>query len=379
MSYTLKKESTRTAVSILFFLHGLCFSSWASRIPHIQQHLGLNDGQWGLFLFFIPVGDLCTMPISSWLVHQYGSKRFTIISLVLYASTLSLLGIVHDVAMLCVGLFLFGATSNLVNICVNTQSLLIQKCYQTSILAMFHGMWSLAGFVGAAFGMLLIALGISFKWHFFIVATIIVICSVFLNHYLINGNNVDTNRPKSSWPNQTLFFLGILACFCFICEGTMFDWSGVYFRKVIHAPDRLVGVGYATFMSTMALGRFLSDGFINRWGPRIVLVLSGSSIAFGISLALLLPNIISSTIGFAFVGIGVASIVPIIYAEAGRSGRFSPPIAVAIVSTVGFVGFLGGPPFIGALSVWYGLEKALYMLVIAGVCIALIGSRIIKD
>ena len=124
----------------------------------------------------------------------------------------------------------------------------------------------------------------------------------------------------------------------------MFDWSGVYFRKVVQAPTAWVGIGFTAFMSTMAAGRFIADWFTDRFGRRRTLQLSGLFTATGLLLAVALPVLASSIVGFMLVGLGVSSVVPLVYGAAGRSPVMSPGMALAAVSTVGFAGFLLGGP-----------------------------------
>jgi MFS family permease len=121
------KEAQRRAISALFFLHGICFSSWASRIPDLQHQLQLSDPALGFLLFFIPVGDLMTMPFSSWITTRLGSRRLSVYSMMAYASVLAFIGWAPNVHLLVVGMLALGMTSNLVNICVNTQSVEVQK------------------------------------------------------------------------------------------------------------------------------------------------------------------------------------------------------------------------------------------------------------
>src|SRR5690606_10043229 len=135
-----------------------------------------------------------------------------------------------------------------------------------------------------------------------------------------------------------------------MCEGAMFDWSGVYFQKVVMAEKALIGVGYTAFMVTMAGTRFVADGLSHRFGLRRVLQASGTFTTAGLLLSVLLPSFITAVIGFLLVGIGVSSVVPLVYSAVGKSKTLNPGVALAAVSTLGFLGFLIGPPLIGLVA-----------------------------
>jgi MFS family permease len=161
-----------------------------------------------------------------------------------------------------------------------------------------------------------------------------------------------------------------------VCEGTMFDWSGVYFQKVVQAPLTLTTLGYAAFMSTMAGGRFIGDRVVNHFGKKKVLQVSGFVIASGLLLAVILPYIITATIGFLLVGMGVSSVVPLVYSSAGKSKTLSPGVALTAVSTIGFLGFLLGPPLIGFIAQAFSLRISFTLIAVLGFCTTLLASQV---
>ncbi len=130
----------------------------------------------------------------------------------------------------------------------------------------------------------------------------------------------------------------------------MADWSGVYFKKVVHAPDSYTTLGYLAFTSTMALGRFVGDGLVTKFGIKKMLQMSGIIITAGLLIAVTFPYLLTAAIGFFLVGFGVSSVIPIVFGSAGRSTTMPASTALATVSTIGFLGFLIGPPVIGFIA-----------------------------
>lgn len=138
--------------------------------------------------------------------------------------------------------------------------------------------------------------------------------------------------------------LGLISFCCLLCEGAMADWSGVYFKKIVVAPAALITLGYVAFTGTMALGRFLGDWVVTKLGVKRMLQISGTMISSGLLISVIFPYLISATAGFLLVGFGVSSVVPIVYGLAGKSTTMTPGAALAAVSSIGFLGFLIGPP-----------------------------------
>ncbi|HEX4850116.1 MAG TPA: MFS transporter [Puia sp.] len=371
-----QKRIYRIAVSSFFFLAGLCFSSWASRIPDIQVKLHLNNATLGAVLLSLPSGLLISLPFAGWLVAKFGSRLIAIGAAFLYTLTLPLLGLAHNTTQLVACLFTFGMGGNMLNISINTQAVGTEAIYQRSIMASYHGLWSLAGFTGAAIGTLAVKANL-LPWQHFLFICILALVIVFVSYryLLMEDVNKQEHQPIFVKPDRSLINLGLIAFCCMICEGAMFDWSGVYFRKVVQPENGLVTLGFTAFMSTMATGRFVGDWVATRFGKKKTLQLSGILTAGGLLIAVLFPFFITAIIGFLCVGAGVSSVVPLIYSSAGKSQILSPGVAIAAVSTIGYLGFLFGPPFIGFIAQASSLRISLGLVAILGSIIAIIATK----
>ncbi|WP_160714587.1 MFS transporter [Chitinophaga solisilvae] len=373
----INKRSTRIAVSALFFLTGLCFASWASRIPDIQQALQLNDAGLGSVLLALPVGSIISLPIAGVLVSKFGSRQVLIIAAVAYAALLPVIGLARAPWELIMFLVFFGFCGNLANIAVNTQAVAVEALYGRSIMASFHGLWSVAGFTGAAIGTAMSGWHIAPVYHFLLITAMSWGIILFtMRRMVAQDTNIQPNQPLFARPDLFLLTLGIIAMCSMICEGTMFDWSGVYFRRVVHVRDGISGAGYAAFMSTMAAGRFVADRITTRLGIKKMLLISGVLTATGLLIAVAFPYFISAMIGFMLVGAGVSAVVPLVYSAAGRSTVMSPGMALATVSTIGYLGFLFGPPLIGFVAQATSLAVSFSLIAVMGAAIAVMSTRI---
>ena len=372
MNYLSKR---RVAVGSMFFFVGLCFASWASRIPDIQSRFDLSEGELGTMLLFLPLGSVIGLPIAGWAVHKYGSRIVIITGGITYALTLPLIGLSTSTLMLIPILVAYGMLGNIMNISLNTQGLSLEDQMGKSILASFHGLWSLAGFTGAGLGAAMIFLELTPAQHFGVVMAIS-LAIIFLAQSLIvkEKKSSEGGGMVLKKPDALLLRVSLIAFLGMMSEGCMFDWSGVYFKKVVLADPQLVVLGYVAFMGAMASGRFFTDKLAARYTKVAVIQVSGFLIFAGLLLSVFVPLVWSATLGFLLVGLGVASIIPLSYGIAGRSKLYSPSVALALVSTISFFGFLLGPPLIGFVAELFNLKVSFALVAFCGMGILLLSS-----
>ena len=370
----------RLATSLFFFGMGFCFATWASRIPDIKSTLHLSEAALGTLLFSLPLGQLVAMPFSGKVVAQYGSRDIAVLGLFLYAICMILPGLATTDWHLAIGLFLFGFFGNFCTIAVNTQGVYTQQLFSKPIIGSFHGSWSLAGFFGALLGLLMLAFQLSPLLHFLIAFIIVSLIIVFNYKYIVKTKSKqEADKIGYSFfkkPDKILVWLGVI-CFCSMAsEGIMFDWSGVYFKEIIKAPGALVVLGYTTFMISMASGRFLSDILVRKYGAKKVLITSGIIISSGFYTAVFFPFLIPCTVAFMLIGFGVSNVVPIIFNLAGNNEKVPTSIAITIVSSISFLGFLIGPPCIGYIAELTSLKYAFAIIGVFGLLISLLVSKL---
>lgn len=390
----------RLAVSLFFFVQGLVFASWANRIPDIKDALQLGEAQLGSLLFAIPLGQVSAIVLSAWLVNRFSSRRMLSIAAVLYPLFLLPLGLASNSAQMALGLFLFGMSANLYNTCSNTQGVNVEAVYGSNIMGSLHGFWSLGSFAGGLLSMILIGAGLNPWQHFAVILVAAVLLNVATRRLLIKTDRKATSRGVTvkgigyseadsgcSIPAATtglhgwrrlderldehVLWLGGIAFCAEVCEGCMFDWSGVFFREVVHAPHHLTQLGYVVCLCTMATGRFVSDHLIMRFGARRVVGVSSALVVAGMTAAALFPYIVPATLAFLVTGFGISATVPLCYSLAGRCTSMNSGTAIATVSSVAYVGFLVGPPAIGHIAAAVSLRWTFPIVALAAVVVAL--------
>jgi len=371
-------HKTITAVSVFFYIQGVVFGSWASRIPDLKDQLQLGDGALGTILFLLPMGQLTMMPFSGRIVTRFGSRNVLRVALMGYSFILLLIGQVQSAWQLSVCLYLFGLVGNLCNISVNTQGVNAETIHHKPVFSTFHGLWSLGGFTGALIGWLMIRYQVNPSMHFPFITLFVWVNDFIFQRNLIPRQAVSTVIPKYRFrlPQGQLLLLGMIAFCCMSVEGCMFDWTGVYFRQVVLADERFVSAGYAAFMITMSAGRFMGDGMSVRFGRKRWVMISGVLITLGIGLTVLMPAIVPAVIGCMLTGIGVSSIIPLMYSTAGKDTTIASGIAIASVAGIGYLGFLLGPPIIGYIAEAVGLRYSFALMGAGGMMILWLVRRV---
>ncbi|MDR1200304.1 MAG: MFS transporter [Tannerellaceae bacterium] len=390
------KERIRYAALTFFLAQGLCFSSWASRIPDIKDIFEVHYAfYWGLVLFLIPAGKFIAIPLAGYLVSKLGSRIMVQVSIIGYGLSLFAIGIASHIVMLGVFLFCFGVCWNLCDISLNTQGIGIERVYGRTIMATFHGGWSLAACLGALIGFIMIVMNVPPFYHFSLITCIILLITILNRPYLQEDVRDDRNirddgdkkgeKDKKGWfrmPEKILLQLGLIGLFALIVESAMFDWSGIYFESVIQAPKSLQ-IGFLVFMVMMTAGRFLTNYAYQFFGKKNVLFIAGGLIFIGFLTSSLLGEVFGSmlakvivnSLGFMMVGLGISCMVPTIYSFVGEKSKMPLGIALTILSSISFIGSLVAPLLIGGITQVFGIRYAYLLIGLLGLGIIVVVKR----
>lgn len=365
----------RISLSIYFFLLGFGFASWASRIPSIKENFDFNEAELGNLLLAMPISSLIGLPISGWLVSKFNSRVPLFASFAVFAASLYAIGSVSRLDHLVIAVSVFSFCMRISNITVNTQSLALQEKREKRIIGSFHGLWSLGGLFGALFSTILVKLQVPMIDHFLYVAVISLLAGVLAYPFLLKKDKSEVgNKLVLGKPDAYILYLGLMVFFAALCEGGMFDWSGVYFKEVV--GEEVFTLGYLLFMSFMAFSRFYSDRLSEKLGLQQTYLLGSLIVTAGMLIAIILPYYWPVLIGFSLVGIGVAAVFPMTFGLAGKSKKYSPGMAISIISTYGIIGMLIGPPLVGYLAHAIGLRYAFILFILSGLMLIPLSRRL---
>jgi MFS family permease len=359
------KDKQRIFLSVFFFLSGVCFSTWASRIPTIKETFQFNEAELGSVLLCMPISSLIGLPISGWLVSRYDSRIPLLVAFIMLSGALAMIGWAPNTYTLIAFVSVFSFSLRILNISMNTQAITLQKMFTRKINGSFHGLWSTGGIVGVGISTIFVGLAIPMHVHLSIIGFMTLVITLYAYPHLIrNDRSPSGNKFKVGKPDPYIVYLGLMVFLAAICEGGMFDWSGVYFKEVV--GTEVFTIGYLLFMIFMAVSRFVSDKMMEKFGMYKTYIFSATLIVSGILLAVIFPYFWTSLIGFCLVGYGAAAVVPMTFLLAGESQKYSAGMAISIIATYSIVGMLIGPPLIGYLAHAFNLRIAFLSMATSG-------------
>ena len=358
------------ALAMLFLVDGAGFGTWAAHVPVFKQFLHLENGSLTLVLISVIVGALITMPLTGQIIARYGSRWVIRIVSIGYVLMIALLAQASSFLLLVLFAGLFGAAKGAFDVSVNAQAIAVEKHYRQSSMSFFQGCWSAGGLLGAGAAGLMLQHHGTVRGDLSLTAGLLVLCTFLTLPLLVN----ETVKPRASvkfvWPDTALLRIAILAFFGLLAEGAIADWASVYLHSNVGVTLPLAAAGYAAYAIAMAAARFSGDWLAQRVSGKNILHGSGLLIAAGLGCTLGSHSWWPAVFGLMLAGIGIANIVPVIWGVAGRDTRMEAGPAISAMTTIGYCGFLTGPPVIGSLAVLVGLRQAMGVIVLAGIIVA---------
>ncbi|MEU7280055.1 MFS transporter [Streptomyces sp. NPDC045431] len=360
--------AARAAVSVFFFVLGAGFGSWVVRIPDVQQDIGLSKGSLGAALLAVTVGSLIGMPLAGWLGTRLDGAWVLRLSGAVLALSVALPPYATGWWSLAAALVVLGLGNGALGVAMNVQGSLVERTVQRPIMSSLHGVFSIGGLTGSLAGGALSSAGVTPQLHLSATALTLLCLTFAAAPWLLPAPaNREGRAPVFALPDKVVLTGGVVAFCVLFGEGAVSDWSAVYLKTDLSSPA-LAGIGYAAFAGAMAAGRLAGDRLAEAAGPRRLVTLGGLIGTAGISAVVLMPEPLVAIPGFGLMGLGLSVVYPQVLSAAG-AGSPSPDTAIAAVSTIGYLGFLIGPPAIGGLAEMTSLRLAL---VLVAVCSALI-------
>lgn len=361
-------SSLRLAVGALFLVNGILSGAWFIVIPAVKSALSLQAGALGMALFGAPLGALAAMPLAGLLIGRMGGRKVIAVAVMIFVMILPLLPLAPSVGLLFLGLMIHGAANGAIDVGMNAEAAHVERRFGRSIMSLYHGLWS----IGAMAGSLIVGFALGHDLQPFPILAVVSAIGliVFATAILRLPSGPDAGAgPALGRPRRTLLGLGLIALCGLMIEGAMVDWTAVYLTGSLAATAGQASLGLAAFTGTMALGRFGGDILVNRFGRLAVIEVGALAILLGLVTAVVFSQLTLAIAGFALVGIGVACVVPIVFGAAGRTPGMMPGTAIAAVTTMGYCGFMAGPPLIGLIADLSSLGWALAL--VAGLAVVM--------
>lgn len=351
-------KKSRWAVSAIFFIAGFTHANYAARFPKLQDHFQLDNSALGFVLLSLSLGALLAMPFTGWLISHFSSKKVASFSALSFAVAVPLFMLSPNAIVLALAFFAMGLVTGMMDVSMNAQAVLVEKAYEKPIMSFFHAMFSIGMVAGSGSGALFSKLNIDLLPHFFIIFCLDLIVLIIAFRFLIAEGKTASTTPLFRIPERVLIGIGLIAFCGMVAEGAMVNWSTNYMWRVVQVTEASAAFGLLAFSVSMTTGRFLGDHFRLLLGDSRMIIFGGSLASVGLAIAIIFPYFIPTALGFLIVGTGLATVVPIAYSRAGTMPGINPGVGIAMVTTIGYTGFLVGPPIIGYLGDWYDLKMA---------------------
>ncbi|MCA1221885.1 MFS transporter [Streptomyces sp. 8L] len=341
----------RIALAVVFCAHGSVTGSFATRVPWLQEHIGIGAGQLGLALAFPAVGSLLAMPLAGRVAHRLGARRALRVLLAAWTLSLALPSLAPDLWALCAALFVYGAASGMSDVVMNGIGVETENRLGKSIMSGLHGMWSGGALLGSASGALAANLGVGARVHHEVAAAVLTLTGLVAVRFVLDVRSAPEAEapPRFALPPRSALLIGLVGFCAVFGEGASLDWSAVYLRDVLSTSAGLAAASTTAFSLTMAVTRLAGDRLVDRFGPVRTVRAGGAFATAGGLLVVFAPQPVFAMGGFALLGIGVAVVVPLAFAAAGRSGPNANQ-AIAGVATITYTSGLVAPSVIGGVA-----------------------------
>ncbi|WP_449350197.1 MFS transporter [Streptomyces shaanxiensis] len=341
----------RYAVAAVFAVHGAVTGSFATRVPWIQEHSSVSAGQLGLALAFPALGASVAMPLAGRVSHRFGARNALRGLISLWTLALVLPSLAPNLLTLCVALFVYGATAGMADVAMNALGVEVENRLGRSIMSGLHGMWSAGALIGSAAGTLAAHLGSDARLHHALASAALTLLGLLACRWVLDLQPTEDEEPppRFALPPKSALLIGAVGFCAVFAEGASLDWSAVYLRDQLETSAGLAAACTTGFTLTMALARIAGDRLVDRFGSVRTVRASGVLAVLGGLLIVVAEQPAVAMGGFALMGLGIAVVVPLCFAAAGRSGS-NPSLAIAGVATITYTSGLIAPSAIGTLA-----------------------------
>lgn len=364
-------RAARIAVFVTFLLHGMLLGSWVPHIPLVKESLGVGPAWFGLALLSLPVGSVIAMPLTGVMIGKYGSAPLTLGAGLLFC--VFVLGPPHATtlyAFVPMGVLL-GATIGSMDVAMNSHGLAVERALKKPTMSIFHGAFSLGALIGTVFSASLIR-SVGPTPQLLAMSLICVVFQLSAYRYFLPAA-IDRGESMSSlvWPTRATLALGALCFLALMIEGSVLDWGAIFLREKFATDVAFSALAFGTYQGGMAVARFTGDYLRHMFGAVPLTLGSAVLTAVATAIGLYSPSLMLTIVAFAFAGLGLGNIAPILFAGGGRLEREAPGRGIAAVATMGYAGFLTAPPIIGMVAQLTSLQIALNTSICAALVIAL--------
>jgi predicted MFS family arabinose efflux permease len=363
----------RRATFLTFAVNGAMIGTWVAHIPWLQESIGASKTTIGLCLLCMAAGALVSMPLTGHILDSRSSASLTRATTLVFCLMLPLPLLATSPWALGAILFVFGASNGAMDVSMNAHGVAVERALRKPIMSSLHGGWSVGGFAGAGVVALAAAAGVDPRVESLLVGIGLWLAALWITRRLGSASAQASEAGGLAWPSRAVLLIGGLCFLTMLAEGGIADWSGIYLRHDTAASTGAAALAFTGFSLGMAIARLGGDVLNERLGAGRLLRSGMTLTALTLGVVLLIGETVPAVVGFVLCGLGIANAVPLLFSAAGRLEPAGPSLAAAF--TLGYLGFIVGPPVIGITADQIGLPETLGLLVLSALVVAVLGGR----
>lgn len=359
--------SPKARIVIVFFLHALSQGGLFSRIPDLQQALGLDAATLGLTLLGQPLGGITMFVFASTVVEKVGTRRVLLLTIPALSLAVALMGVAPNAVLLFVVFAAYGAMFGASNISMNVEADRVEAMTGERVMNTCHGVWSIGLLTATLIGTAARGAGVSPALHFLAIVPLVLIGAALVIAPLQaappRGHAPGGIRRRFALP--TLFTLCLLGFGLAgaLLEGGLRNWSVIYMRDSFSAPPWVDTLTLPAFLVAQSTGRLFADRVITRFGP-VPVARAGMMLALlGLGMVVLTPDLSLALAGFLLIGLGICVSFPLATSAAARAGDRPSSENVAALTLSTQVTLLGAPALMGYVADAFGIRMTFAILI----------------
>ena len=371
----------RWATRLQFMALGTLGGTWGAHIPSLKARYAISEATLSMVLLSAAIGAVLSLFVAGHVVGRLGARKSAALAALVMSLMLGLVLEFSNVVALLPAMLLFGASMSLFDVAINTEGSELESLTGRAIMSNLHGMFSVGGMTGAALASYMLGAAVPPRLQLFGVCAAVAVAAIIASRGMLETHAAgaeEGERSHFAWPRGLLLIIGLLIFAGMTAEGVMYDWCVLYLKQDVGMPQAQAALGYAAFSAAMALSRFGGDYLRARYSEQVLLRFGASLAAVAMAVVLLPANAWVALIGFALVGAGLAPVAPILFNAATRVPGVSRAAAIAAVTSIGYSGFMVGPPLIGSIATAASLTLALGAVVLASALLAY-GARYVPQ
>ncbi|HZK35349.1 MAG TPA: MFS transporter [Aeromicrobium sp.] len=352
---------TRLAVAAGFFLQGLVFAAIVTQVPTLKDKIGLGDGDVTILLVVVALVSGVGSVFAGMIAERRTSSVAFRIALMTIALGALLVGLAPNKPLLVAAFVLYGLGVGGVDASMNMQGVRVQAAYGRSVMANFHGVWSVAGIAGALYASGVTKLDIPLGVSLAAIAATTFAIALLASRFFVDAREVEVGLSGEDVdvPWRPILIFGLVIVVFYAADTGILTWSSVYLHDALDATKSVAPLAFAAYETGAIVSRFGGDFLVRRRGAAFVVRLGAATGIAGLVGVVAAPAIAANERG-ARIARPRPTTKKLAMASrgAGAVGPSAVNVAIARLNIANYVGAILGGALIGAAASTHHLRWA---------------------